>query len=210
MAEKSDDLLVNPFLHLLGREPQDPPAPPAEPICFPLDRRDIALVWHNNMWVWAVVRAPSRGRPQKGMSGIWLGSTVFVPWTAGSSGIGLGLPPCFPNSFDDALRAAADLRTKPKPRPRLTGQLIRKSLGFGARLGRPRNWTSDERERLLRIVLQQAAPDGKIPERIFRNHDLRKAFGQRSASAIRRQFYVAWRAFKDDLAANQVKGDFPE
>lgn len=176
--------------------PHVSPTPPDEPIQFPLDRLDIAQVWHENMWVWAAVRASPKGRPRKGMRGVWLGGGIFVPWSR-SSGIGLGLPPPLPNSLDDAILAAAELAGKSSPRSSRLANL----LGFRARRGRPRRWTADERARLLNFVFEQATARGKVEEKVFRSKALQKAFGGRSACAIRRQFYFAWAEYRRTLNA---------
>ena len=185
-------------------EPPEPPTPPAERIrfTFPFVRQNIGQVWHDNMWVWAVVRAPSRGRPRKGMRGDWLSGTIFVPW-AMRSGMGLGVPRRLPNSLDDALRAAAELAAKPRKRLSLA-----KQLGFRACRGRPRTWTAEEQARLLSLVVAQATADGEIPEKVFRSRDLRRAFGNRSSWALRRQFFIAWSAYNRELAADQIGEDF--
>jgi hypothetical protein len=196
---------------VVGFKPQselpDTPPSPDEPIRFPLARRDIAQVWHANMWVWAVLRTPSRGRPrrqQNDLPGDWVDSTTFVPWAMHSGTLGLGVPLRFPNDLDDALRASALFAGKPLKRLSFA-QLI----GFRPRRGRLRVWTAEKQARLLSLVLDQATLDGTIPERVFRNPALRKAFGNRSACAIRRQFFTAWAALKSNLATNQIGDDFP-
>ena len=179
--------------NLLGeaRARSSPPPPPEQRIRYPLPRSDIAEVWFEGRWQWAVIRPAARGRPRtSGLCGRWIETGIFVPSGKNVGGIGLGGPPPRPNTVEDAIQAATELADLPKRKPtaRLPFWFIWRKSGPG----RPLLWTDAVGRELVRAV-QEREFAGATFEAAVRSVARSKTFGKLSHLTLRRRYFEAVR-----------------
>jgi len=170
------------------------PPPPEQRIRYPLPRRDIAEVWFEGCWQWAVIRPASRGRPRtSGLRGRWIEAGIFVPSAKNVGGMGLGGPPPRPNTVEDAIQAATELANpqRRKPTLRLPFWFIWQKSGPG----RPPFWTDAVGRELMRAV-QERESAGATFEAAVRSVARSKIFGKLSPLTLRRRYFEAMRKFQ--------------
>ena len=164
---------------------------PVEPVRFPLERKDIAQVWLDGRWEWAVLRPPSKGRPRKLLGGRWIDTCTFVPWgkpvRATGTWASLAIGYREPNTLEDALNALQELSA-----PRVARGPLELTFPFilRRRRGRRRHWDSVAYGELIDAVDDLYARL-QNREAVFRRLAKLKTFGQLSPGTLRRLYYTA-------------------
>jgi len=166
---------------------------PTERLRFPLERTDIAQIWLDCRWEWAVLRTPSKGRPRQLPTGRWIESGTFVPWgrlapirdTGTWASLALGRRE--PNSLQDALNALEELNA---PRMARKPLKITNPFALPRRRGPRRLWDAEAYAELL-IAVEENRGNTQSVQAIFRRLAKSKNFGNVSPLTLRRRYFDA-------------------